>query len=57
MTTRNKTVATWLALAGGRWVCTGLSGLGDLLGWALPIPTALGLYGLERARELAWTTP
>lgn len=53
MTTRNKTVAAWLALAGGplglhRFY---LHGLGDLLGWALPIPTALGLYGLERARE------
>ena len=49
---RSKTVAAWLAFLGGplglhRFY---LHGLGDLLGWLLPIPTALGLYGIERAR-------
>ena len=24
--------------------------MGDMLGWLLPIPTALGLYGVERAQ-------
>ncbi len=48
--TKNKTLATWLAFVGGplglhRFY---LRGLGDLLGWLLPIPTALGLYGVER---------
>ena len=50
---KNKTVAAWLALAGGplglhRFY---LNGFGDLLGWLLPIPTAVGLYGIERVRQ------
>ena len=51
---KNKTVAAWLAFLGGplglhRFY---LRGLGDMLGWMLPVPTALGLYGIERARRL-----
>ena len=47
---KNKTLATWLAFLGGplglhRFY---LHGLGDTWGWFLPIPTALGLYGIER---------
>ncbi len=47
---KNKTLASWLAFVGGplglhRFY---LHGLGDTLGWMMPIPTALGLYGLER---------
>ncbi|HSV35332.1 MAG TPA: hypothetical protein VLI46_07225 [Ramlibacter sp.] len=50
---KNKTVAAWLAFLGGplglhRFY---LHGLGDLLGWALPIPTALGIYGLQRVQR------
>ena len=50
---KNKTLAAWLAFLGGplglhRFY---LHGLGDTLGWLLPIPTALGLYGIERARQ------
>lgn len=51
---KNKTLATWLTF--------GLGPLGmhrfylfarsDPIGWALPIPTALGLYGMMRARGL-----
>ncbi len=59
---KNKTIAAWLAFVGGplglhRFY---LHGLGDMIGWALPIPTALGLYGIERVRllgqddQLAW---
>ncbi|CAN5253563.1 NINE protein [soil metagenome] len=49
---KNKTIAAWLAFLGGplglhRFY---LHGLGDTLGWLMPIPTALGLYGIERAR-------
>lgn len=49
---KNKTLAAWLAFLGGpiglhRFY---LFGLGDLLGWMLPIPTALGLYGIERVQ-------
>ena len=49
---KNKTVAAWLSFLGGplglhRFY---LRGMGDWLGWLLPIPTALGLYGIERAR-------
>jgi hypothetical protein len=50
---RNKTIAAWLALIGGplglhRFY---MHGMGDLLGWLLPIPTALGLYGIERVQQ------
>lgn len=50
---KNKTIAAWLALIGGplglhRFY---LRGMGDLLGWLLPIPTALGLYGIERVQQ------
>ncbi len=51
---KNKTLATWLSFLGGplglhRFY---LFGLGDMLGWLLPIPTALGLYGIERVQQL-----
>lgn len=50
---KHKTLAAWLAFLGGplglhRFY---LHGLGDLLGWALPIPAALGLYGIERMQR------
>ncbi len=50
---KSKTVAAWLAFLGGplglhRFY---LRGFGDMLGWLLPVPTALGLYGIERARQ------
>lgn len=50
---KNKTLAAWLAFLGGplglhRFY---LHGLGDLVGWALPIPTALGLYGIQRVQR------
>ncbi|MEZ5608318.1 MAG: hypothetical protein R3E52_14695 [Burkholderiaceae bacterium] len=49
---KNKTLATWLTFVGGplglhRFY---LKGLGDWLGWLLPIPTAVGAYGIERAQ-------
>lgn len=49
---KNKTLASWLTFLGGplglhRFY---LRGFGDTLGWLLPIPTAIGLYGIERAR-------
>lgn len=51
---KNKTVAAWLAFVGGplgmhRFY---LHGWGDTLGWLLPIPTALGLYGIQRVQAL-----
>lgn len=50
---KNKTLATWLAFLAGplglhRFY---LHGLTDLIGWLLPIPTALGLYGVERVQQ------
>ena len=50
---KNKTLATWLTFFGGplglhRFY---LYGLGDLVGWLLPLPTALGLYGIDRAMQ------
>ena len=51
---KNKTAAAWLAFVGGplglhRFY---LHGLGDTLGWLLPVPTALGLYGIQRVQQL-----
>ena len=53
MRTKNKTLAVWLAFFGGplglhRFY---LHGLGDLVGWALPIPTAMGYYGIQRVQR------
>ena len=50
---KNKTLSTWLAFIGGplglhRFY---LHGLGDTLGWAMPIPTALGIYGIQRMQQ------
>ncbi|MFH0128606.1 NINE protein [Variovorax sp. VaC1] len=49
---KSKTTAAWLSFLGGplglhRFY---LRGMGDWLGWLLPIPTALGIYGIERVR-------
>jgi hypothetical protein len=50
---KNKTMAAWLAFLGGPLGlhCFYLRGLSSTLGWLLPIPTALGLYGIERVRR------
>jgi len=50
---KNKTLATWLTFLFGplglhRFY---LFGRGDTLGWLLPIPTALGVYGFERVSQ------
>jgi hypothetical protein len=49
---KNKTLAAWLAFLGGPFGlhCFYLRGMGSTLGWLLPIPSALGLYGIERVR-------
>ena len=54
MRTKNKTFAVWLALLLGpmgihRFY---LRGLGDTVGWLYPVPTALGLWGIERMLTL-----
>ncbi|CAM3586882.1 hypothetical protein [Paracidovorax anthurii] len=51
--TRNKTIAAWLAFLGGplglhRFY---LYGAADLIGWMLPIPTALGIHGIQRVQQ------
>ena len=50
---KNKTLAAWLAFAGGplglhRFY---LHGFGDVLGWLLPLPTFAGIYGIERVQQ------
>jgi hypothetical protein len=50
---KNKTIATWLTFVAGplglhRFY---LNGKSDPLGWFLPIPTALGIYGIERVAD------
>ena len=57
--TKNKTLAAWLTFLAGplglhRFY---LFGLGDLLGWLLPIPTALGFHGLERIKQYGLDDP
>jgi len=51
---KNKTLATWLAFLGGpiglhRFY---LRGLGDWLGWLLPVPSLVGAYGVLRMWSL-----
>lgn len=51
---KSKTLAAWLAFIGGplglhRFY---LYGLADLRGWLLPLPTALGVYGIQRVQAL-----
>ncbi|HWI84092.1 hypothetical protein [Ramlibacter sp.] len=59
---KNKTLAAWLAFLGGplglhRFY---LHGGRDLLGWLLPLPTLVGLYGVLRVQrygvddQLSW---
>lgn len=50
---KNKTLAAWLAFIGGplglhRFY---LFGVFDTIGWLLPIPTALGVWGFERVAQ------
>jgi hypothetical protein len=56
---KNKTFATWLAFLGGPLGlhCFYLRGVRSLLGWLLPIPTVLGIYGIERARMYGLDDP
>lgn len=51
---KNKTIAAWLAFLGGPFGLHRfyLHGMGDWLAWLHPIPTALGVYGIERALTL-----
>ena len=51
---KSKTLATWIALVGGglglhRFY---LHGLGDRWGWLFPLPTLIGVYGVQRMRAL-----
>jgi hypothetical protein len=51
--TKNKTLAAWLTFIGGpmglhRFY---LHGIFDWIGWLLPIPTALGFYGIGRIEQ------
>ena len=50
---KNKTLAAWLTFFGGplglhRFY---LKGLSDPIGWLLPIPTALGVHGIQRVQQ------
>jgi hypothetical protein len=47
---KNKTAAAWLALIGGGfgWHRLYLYGWADMWAWAHAIPTALGLWGVDR---------
>lgn len=52
--TKNKTLAAWLTFLGGplgvhRFY---LHGIFDWMGWLMPIPTALGVYGIQRVQRV-----
>ena len=56
---RSKTLAAWLALLLGslglhRFY---LRGFGDWLGWLHPVPTAMGVLGVDRLRNLGQDDP
>jgi len=56
---KNKTLVVWLSFFGGplglhRFY---LKGFTDPWGWLLPIPTALGWYGVQRALALGQDDP
>ncbi len=53
MKNRNKTVAAWLAFTGGPFGLHRfyLMGWRDWLGWALCIPSGMGIYGLARVQQ------
>jgi vacuolar-type H+-ATPase subunit I/STV1 len=59
---KNKTLATWLALAGGQLGVHRfyLHGWADLLAWIHPVFAALGWWGVQRVRlygqddQIAW---
>jgi hypothetical protein len=56
---KNKTWAAWLTFIGGPFGLHRLYlyGLANRVLWILPIPTALGLYGVYRARTLGLDDP
>lgn len=56
---KNKTLAAWLAFAGGPLGLHRmyLYGISEVWAWLYPVPTALGLYGIERARLLGLDDP
>ena len=62
MKSKNKTLAAWLALAGGQFGIHRLYlyGWTDMLAWLHPMAAALGWWGIERVRlygqddQLAW---
>lgn len=51
---KNKTLAVWITFIGGPLGLHRLylKGHMDTIGWLLPIPTLLGLYGVQRARDI-----
>jgi hypothetical protein len=51
---KNKTLAVWITFFGGPFGLHRLylKGRMDAIGWLLPIPTLLGLYGVHRARDI-----
>ncbi|GAP33822.1 TM2 domain-containing protein [Piscinibacter sakaiensis] len=51
---KSKTLATWIAILGGGFGLHRfyLHGFRDAWGWAYPLPTMLGLAGVQRMREL-----
>jgi hypothetical protein len=56
---KNKTAAAWLAFVGGplglhRFY---LHGMGDWLGWLLPLPTLAGIYGIARVQQFGVDDP
>jgi hypothetical protein len=51
---KSKTLATWIAVIGGSMGLHRfyLHGFRDVWGWLFPLPTLLGLYGVQRVLDL-----
>jgi hypothetical protein len=56
---KNKTTAVWITLLTGPLGISRfyMKGKIDSIGWALIIPTLLGLYGVQRARSIGLDDP
>lgn len=51
---KSKTLATWIAIIGGAFGLHRfyLHGARDIVGWLYPLPSLVGLYGVQRMQSL-----
>ena len=56
---KSKTLATWIAIIGGAFGLHRfyLHGARDIVGWLYPLPSLVGLYGVQRTLDLPHAEP